>query len=427
MSAPRAEYAAFTDPGPVRERNEDRWLADPARGLFAVIDGMGGHAGGEAAAEIAKAALAEAPTPSDALMLANRRIHEAVQANPALAGMGCVATAVTAQGGALQVTHVGDTLALLVTRAGAEVLTARHTRAGALQAAHVLDDEEAAALGVSNQLLRDVGGQLQTDRAWFDVSEPLPVEPGDLLLLCTDGVHGPLSHPELVAALRDARAAYTPLDDLVRDLVRLALDRGGRDNATAVAVRWLAAEATTRPVAPGPASTPPTVSSAGPPAGPPSSSPPVAPPPPATARTMGTLMVGVLLGVLFSAWALWSARSTPQPEPAPPAPISTPVKATTPSEAPGPATPSSAGSEPAAATDPGVKATSTGGTPTPAGGGPPNGAAAPSTASPGSASGSTPPTSGSPDPAASGSAATAPVVAPTPDARPEASDAARDR
>jgi serine/threonine protein phosphatase PrpC len=407
VSAPRAEFAAFTDPGPVRERNEDRWLADPARGLFAVIDGMGGHAGGEAAAEIAKAALAEAPTPSDALMLANRRIHEAVQANPALAGMGCVATAVTAQGGALQVTHVGDTLALLVTRAGAEVLTARHTRAGALQAAHVLDDEEAAALGVSNQLLRDVGGQLQTDRAWFDVSEPLPVEPGDLLLLCTDGVHGPLSHPELVAALRDARAAYTPLDDLVRDLVGLALDRGGRDNATAVAIRWLPAEAITRPVAQGPASTPPPASPAGPPPGPPSSA---TPPPPATARTMGTLMVGVLLGVLLSAWALWSARSA-APEPTEPAPATAPT-----TDAP-PATPTGAAAPDRPSPTPGEQAAPLV-PPAPPG----VGAASPAPPEPG---GVTPtgaaPAQGPPFPAATDKAPPANTPAPS-----EASDAARD-
>lgn len=335
MTAPRVEFAGFSDAGPVRARNEDRWLAEPARGLFAVIDGMGGHAGGAEAAEIAAASLRESTAPADGLMLANRRIYEAVQASPTLKGMGCVATAVTLDARGLTVTHVGDTAALLVTAAGAEVLTARHTRAGELQASHVLADDEAAALGVSNQLLRDVGGRLREDRAWFDVSEPIPVEPGDLLFLCSDGVHGPLSHTELVGRLREARAASTPLDALARELVALAIERGGRDNATAVVVRLLAPDAATRPVH--------TVDDRPPPVAPPPPAPtegraasqapkpvaagekrmtadakpvaavakPAAPPPSAsaTARSWAILMLGVLIGVAIATWAVMMSRA----------------------------------------------------------------------------------------------------------------------
>jgi serine/threonine protein phosphatase PrpC len=324
MTTPRVEFAGFSDAGPVRARNEDRWLAEPARGLFAVIDGMGGHAGGAEAAEIAATSLREAASPADGLMLANRRIYEAVQASPAMKGMGCVATAVTLDARGLTVTHVGDTAALLVTAAGAEVLTARHTRAGELQASHVLADDEAAALGVSNQLLRDVGGQLREDRAWFDVSEPIPVEPGDLLFLCSDGVHGPLSHAELVGRLREARAASTSLDALAREIVALAIARGGRDNATAVVVRLLAPDAATRPVH--------TVDDSLPPVAPPPPAPtearptPIAPKPAtsgakpeaaakpvasasATARSWAILMLGVLIGVAIATWAVMMSRA----------------------------------------------------------------------------------------------------------------------
>lgn len=329
MTAPRVEFAAFSDAGPVRARNEDRWLAEPARGLFAVIDGMGGHAGGAEAAEIAAASLREATSPADGLMLANRRIYEAVQGSPALQGMGCVATAVTLDARGLTVTHVGDTAAMLVTAAGAEVLTARHTRAGELQASHVLADDEAAALGVSNQLLRDVGGRLRDDHAWFDVSEPIPVEPGDLLFLCSDGVHGPLSHAELVGRLREARAASTPLDALARELVALAIERGGRDNATAVVVRLLAPDGATRPVhtvddSPPPVAPPPPAPTDRPPSQAPKPAAgekpmtagakpvaAVAAPPPsasATARSWAILMLGVLIGVAIATWAVMMSR-----------------------------------------------------------------------------------------------------------------------
>lgn len=312
----RFEFAAWTDQGPVRSRNEDRWLAEPAAGLFAVIDGMGGHAGGEQAAEIARDALREAPTPGEGLMLANRRIWEAVQADPALAGMGCVATAARFGPDGLRVTHVGDTAAWLVTEAGAEVLTARHTRAAALQASHVLGDEEAAALGVSNQLLRDVGGQLREDTAWFDVSEPVPFSAGDLLFLGSDGVHGPLSHGALLSRLREGRATHEPLDRLARALVDLALAQGGRDNATAVVVRILPADAVTRPVriVDG---TPPKISGPAP-APPRASPPPVSAPPPggSTARSLALLMIGALAGVALAAWVV--SRSAPPPAADPP-------------------------------------------------------------------------------------------------------------
>lgn len=338
MTAPRVEFAGFSDAGPVRARNEDRWLAEPARGLFAVIDGMGGHAGGAEAAEIAAASLREATSPADGLMLANQRIYKAVEASPALKGMGCVATAVTLDARGLTVTHVGDTAALLVTAAGAEVLTARHTRAGELQASHVLADDEAAALGVSNQLLRDVGGRLRDDRGWFDVSEPIPVEPGDLLFLCSDGVHGPLSHAELVGRLREARAASAPLDALARELVALAIERGGRDNATAVVVRLLAPDAATRPVhtvddSPPPVALPPPAptesrAAAQAPKSPMVGEKPVAavakpaaavakpvaaPSASATARSWAILMLGVLIGVAIATWAVMMSRAPAVP------------------------------------------------------------------------------------------------------------------
>jgi protein phosphatase len=247
MTGPlRFEYGGCSDVGPVRSANEDRWLAEPARGRFAVVDGMGGHAGGQRAAELAVAALRAAPDLVSGMVEANRRI--AAEAVADLAAMGCVATAVEVRDGMLDLAHVGDTAAFLVSRAGAELLTRRHTRAAAVQAERVLDDEEADRLGLSNQLLRDLGGGVKAGTDWIDRAEPVLVEPGDLLLLCSDGVHGPLSHAALTDRLHRAWSEGEAATDVAKTLVAAALAAGGRDNATAVVIRVLAGEQTTRPV-----------------------------------------------------------------------------------------------------------------------------------------------------------------------------------
>src|SRR5277367_104031 len=116
-AAPRYLSAAVSDTGKVRDQNEDRILADDVRGCYAVIDGMGGHAAGEKAAEIALERLRarlERQTDSieqrirEAITIANNAIYEASQSKPEWKGMACVLTVAVVEKGFATIGHVGD-------------------------------------------------------------------------------------------------------------------------------------------------------------------------------------------------------------------------------------------------------------------------------------------------------------------------------
>ena len=93
-------------------------------------------------------------------------------------------------------------------------------------------------MGGQNQVTRDLGGQTRTGEDWIDTCE-VSLEEGDLLLLCSDGVHGVLESAGLFGRLRDARRQDTSPAVLADELVELALAAGTRDNSTVVVVRCL--------------------------------------------------------------------------------------------------------------------------------------------------------------------------------------------
>src|SRR5436305_7050170 len=116
-AVPRYLSAAASDQGPVRDNNEDRVLTDDVRGIYAVIDGMGGHEAGEQAADIALERIRtrlerQTGTPEqrvrEAIALANNAIHEAAQSKPEWSGMACVLTAAVIEDGRVTAGHVGD-------------------------------------------------------------------------------------------------------------------------------------------------------------------------------------------------------------------------------------------------------------------------------------------------------------------------------
>jgi PPM family protein phosphatase len=226
------EAAARTHAGRVRSSNEDAWLSRPQAGLFAVVDGMGGEAAGEVAAAIAVQALAEVPdlpelasetVLSQALAAARDRILAAADADVGREGMGAVATAVRFddRGGSISIAHVGDTRAYLVTASGVRVLTHDH-----------LAD---APAGKKRQVARDLGRRdLRGD--WVETSRSR-VARGDLLVLCSDGLHDVVSAEELGAELVKLRAEARTADAVATRLVSMALSAGGPDNVTVVAVR----------------------------------------------------------------------------------------------------------------------------------------------------------------------------------------------
>jgi PPM family protein phosphatase len=227
--------AARTHPGTVRAANEDAFLCRPDLGLFAVIDGMGGQKAGRHAAELAREALLDAGEPARGLLKASERIRAAAAAHSDLAGMGCVASALRIDGGKAVIAHVGDTRVYLAGAAGCEQLTRDHTVAASEQERLDIPHHRAGTLPGRNQVTSDLGGE-HAGENWFDRLEVL-LEPGALLLLCSDGLPAAVGADELYERLRASRRAAAPPEALADELILRALERGARDNVTAVVVR----------------------------------------------------------------------------------------------------------------------------------------------------------------------------------------------
>lgn len=244
----RIRSSAQTDVGRIRQNNEDAFLCEPGLGLYAVADGMGGHAGGEVASEMAiqglRRAIADIP---DARFLAdpslehrsellsflsrtvaslNAAIYARGQADPNLRGMGCTLDVALIRGRSLFLAHVGDSRVYGLLGGTLYPLTEDHTFGQTLLSGGAMTVEEVSQHPQRNLLMRALGiyPKVEVDTAYLDIA------PGDVFLLCSDGVHGVVEPATIEAALRK------PSDFAARTLIHAALDAGGRDNATAVVV-----------------------------------------------------------------------------------------------------------------------------------------------------------------------------------------------
>lgn len=228
--------AARTHTGLRRSINQDTFICDPEQGLLAVIDGMGGPAAGEVAAAMTRDALLLSDDIRAALVQANGAIRRRALENPAEDGMGCVATAVRLRPGEIALAHVGDTRAYLASRAGCEQLTRDHTVVAEQRERLGMTAEQARRLPNQHQVTRDVGGQPLDVDTWVDTGAAA-VSPGDVLLLCSDGLHDLVRDGELSRMLGEARKPGASMAALAERLVALALERGGHDNVTVVVAR----------------------------------------------------------------------------------------------------------------------------------------------------------------------------------------------
>lgn len=245
----RLIYGERTDPGLVRANNQDacafETLSLPDGGaLLVVADGMGGYDGGEVASRVAVETLraqvvagaadwAERGACAGGLLgaihEANRAILETQLNRPDLSHMGTTLTAIIVEGAKLHVGHVGDSKAYLIGPGRAIQVTSDHNVPGELlQSGHLTAQQAAVhpqrhvltrALGVREQLLVE-----QLDLDW---------QPGDMLLLCTDGLSNLVSLTEI-----QSLATQMAPEQLVDRLVDLANNRGGHDNITVLAARW---------------------------------------------------------------------------------------------------------------------------------------------------------------------------------------------
>jgi PPM family protein phosphatase len=237
----RVRAAGATDPGRVRTSNEDRLHVDAERGIFVVVDGVGGHAAGEVAATIARDVIVErlerttgspAERLREAIALANNEILRRADAMPQRAGMTCVVTAAVLEDGQLTVGHVGDTRLYTLTRDGIRKRTHDHSPIGEREDAQEISEAEAMRHPRRNEVFRDIGGRFHDpdDEEFVEIVET-PFTVDDALLICSDGL------TDMLTAFTVERTARQHAGDpiaVAQALVDAANEAGGHDNVTVV-------------------------------------------------------------------------------------------------------------------------------------------------------------------------------------------------
>jgi protein phosphatase len=224
---------ALTDIGQIRERNEDSFLLDQGASLFAVADGMGGHAAGDVASQTAiaafAAAFAETRSVVSAMKTANRAVIERGNADPARAGMGTTLTAVHITGDTALVAHVGDSRLYRLRAGRFEQLTRDHTVADEMIERGTLTQLEAMLHPANSMLTRSLGSRL--DVAVDELQEEL--HDGDVLMLCSDGLTSMVTEADIAAVLQQREKS---LEQRAAELIQAANLRGGVDNITVVLI-----------------------------------------------------------------------------------------------------------------------------------------------------------------------------------------------
>jgi PPM family protein phosphatase len=250
----RIVTAGATDQGRRRPSNEDSYVIltrplDPQGAectLIVVADGMGGASAGELASAMAvevvvRAFFSECDEPDlqvrlrSAVETANLEIHQKSEEDPECAGMGTTCTALVFCDGRACFAHVGDSRLYSIRAGDVERLTRDHTLLADLIERGKLTEAEARVDKRRNIVTRMVGIDRQVQVDTGRVREPL--DPGDALLVCTDGLHG-LVDDEEIARLTDSG----DLEKVCQRLIHEANDRGGPDNITVVISRAVSAE-----------------------------------------------------------------------------------------------------------------------------------------------------------------------------------------
>jgi protein phosphatase len=222
----------------VRSTNDDNYMARDDVGLWAVADGMGGHRGGDVASAIACETLGHSFSDRtvdgliDAIERANEAVYETAAGDPELTGMGTtmVALAVVDEHGdeVLAIANVGDSRVYRYSAGLLEQLTDDHSLVADLVREGTLSPEEAAVHPQRNIVTRALG---VNDRVPVDTLTVDPVV-GDRYLLCSDGLFNEVAEAGIAAVLRQVDDPAEAADQLVR----LAVEGGGRDNVTVVVV-----------------------------------------------------------------------------------------------------------------------------------------------------------------------------------------------
>jgi serine/threonine protein phosphatase PrpC len=225
-------HASRSDTGRKRRRNEDAYVVQPP--LFAVADGMGGAQAGEVASRLAVEALADdgGGTGGESRVLeliqeANRRVYEHQGSNSDTSGMGTTMTVALVEDAVVTIGHVGDSRAYLVRDGAVDQLTEDHSLVAELIRSGKLSPEEAESHPQRSVITRALGSDPDVDVDTFTVE----AHPGDVFLLCSDGLTSMVGDETILEAVEGHRG---DLDGAASELVRRANRAGGEDNITVV-------------------------------------------------------------------------------------------------------------------------------------------------------------------------------------------------
>ncbi len=235
--------AAESHPGVIRQNNEDRVHSDPERGIFLVIDGIGGHAAGEKAAEIAMNRVRgrlerQTGSPEDrireAITVANNEIFREAATNPEWKGMACVLTVALVDNDTAFVGHVGDSRLYKIRRGEIRKITHDHSPVGEREDNQEISETEAMRHPRRNEVYRDVGSEEHApdDPDFIEILR-IPFEPDSALLLCSDGLSDQVTSAEILRTIQEnAGHPYSA----VHELIDAANRAGGKDNVSVLIV-----------------------------------------------------------------------------------------------------------------------------------------------------------------------------------------------
>jgi protein phosphatase len=250
----RVLVAGETDVGMKRSHNEDSYALIDEDHLYVVADGMGGHASGEVASKMAIETLREffKATSADpeatwpykmdksrgyeenrlitSVKLANLRIFESAQRDPKLRGMGTTLVAILVVEDGVLIAHVGDSRAYRLRDGKLEQMTEDHSLLNDYIKMKKLTEEEIRNFPHKNVIVRALG---MKESVKVDTMLD-PPKPGDVYILCSDGLCGPVSDDEI----RDIAASSSDLNKICADMIERANSNGGPDNITVVAARF---------------------------------------------------------------------------------------------------------------------------------------------------------------------------------------------
>jgi len=232
------EAYALSDRGCIRPNNEDYCCIEPGEGLYILADGMGGARAGERASRLAVETvmdrlLSSGRRDSQALLAAveeaHRRVVEMAGTDPTLEGMGTTLVAAVEVGGEVAIASVGDSRAYHYGEEGLRVITDDQTWVNEVGRPLGLDEDSLRTHPMRHVLTMAIGANAPLSINYYVVRP----KAGDLLLLCTDGLHGVVDTGRIAQILGEGGR----LEAICRKLVEAACSAGAPDNVTVVAVR----------------------------------------------------------------------------------------------------------------------------------------------------------------------------------------------